>query len=314
MMSSATAYWVAALVAAAVLLIFVAVWRLASRGDNVSARLSEYGARDSVAPAPKVQKEKWLSQRVGRTRPAARVAGLLAQADVPMTAGEFILIIAAAAALGLTLGAWRVNLLVGVGLAVVAGYMPIMWARRASAKRRTTLVNQLPEVLTLITGALRAGFGLAQAIGVVVEEGPQPSAKEFGRVMRATSLGASLPRALDDMAKRVRSDDMDLLVTAINVQYEVGGNLTNVLENIGRTIRERIRILREVRVLTSQQRMTGYILAVMPIGLAVIITLMQPGFFQPFFEPGWPRIMPVAALVMMGIAFGLIQWILDIKV
>ncbi len=120
------------------------------------------------------------------------MGALLIEADVPVTAGEFIMIIIMAAAVGLALGAWRVNILVGIGVALVAGYLPILWAQRKSSKRRSALVNQLPEVLTLITGALRAGFGLSQAIGVVVEEGPEPSAKEYARVMRATSLGASL--------------------------------------------------------------------------------------------------------------------------
>jgi tight adherence protein B len=301
------------LVAAAVLLGFLGIKHLTQRNEDVRNRLGGYGVALEV-PVSAAQQEKWLAQRLGRTRPAKRLAGLLTQADVPVTPGEFLLVICCAAATGFALGVWRLNALAGLALGAVAGYLPILWAQRARSKRCSTLVNQLPEVLTLITGALRAGFGLAQAIGVVVEEGPQPSAKEFGRVLRATALGSSLPKALDDMSKRANSDDMDLLVTAINVQYEVGGNLTSVLENISATIRERIRILREVKVLTSQQRMTGYVLACLPVGLAVIITLMQPDYFQPFLEPGWPRIMPIVAVGMMGIAFVLIQKILDIKV
>ena len=305
---------VGVLVALLVLLGFAFMQRLARRGEDLRERLGVYGGANVAAPVANQKREKWLARRLGRTRPAMRLAGLLAQADVPVKPGEFLLFICLAAGAGLALGTWRINLLAGLGFAAVAGYLPVMWVKRKRNKRCSSLVNQLPEVLTLVTGALRAGFGLAQALGVVVEEGPQPSANEFGRVLRATSLGSSLPQALDDMAKRAHSDDMDLLVTAINVQYEVGGNLTNELENISHTIRERIRILREVRVLTSQQRMTGYVLAFLPIGLAVIIMLMQPGYFSPFFEPGWPRILPGVALGMMFVAFVLIQKILDIKV
>ncbi len=169
-------------------------------------------------------------------------------------------------------------------------------------------------MLTLVLGALKAGYGLAQAIDAVAHEGPQPSATEYARIVRATELGVSLPRALDDMAKRIGSDDIDLLVTAINIQYEVGGNLSTVLANIADTIRERIRILREVRSLTAQQRLTGTILSFLPVGLAVCSLLMQPGFFAPFFEPGWARFMPMAAVVMMVVAYVIMQRILDIEV
>ena len=120
--------------------------------------------------------------------------------------------------------------------------------------------------------------------------------------------------ALDAMAERIQSDDLALVVTAINIQYEMGGNLSAVLETISDTIRERVKVLRDVRTLTAQQRMTGMILALLPVGLAASIALMQPGYFDPFFEPGWPRLMPVASLVMMGIGFFLIQKIVDIKV
>jgi tight adherence protein B len=94
----------------------------------------------------------------------------------------------------------------------------------------------------------------------------------------------------------------------------MGGNLSTVLETISDTIRERVRVLREVRVLTAQQRLTGTILAMLPVGLAVAISLLRPGYFDPFFEPGWPQMMPIAAIIMMVIGFFLIQKIVNIKV
>jgi tight adherence protein B len=116
------------------------------------------------------------------------------------------------------------------------------------------------------------------------------------------------------MANRVQSDDLDLVVTAIAVQYELGGNLAKVLDTIGDTIRERIRILREVRVLTAQQRLTGYILALLPVCLVIGLALLQPGYFDPFFEPGPARFLPVIAVAMMGVGFVLVRRIVDIEV
>ncbi|MGL4649525.1 MAG: type II secretion system F family protein [Caldilineaceae bacterium] len=309
---------VAALVAFAVMLIFFSVWRLAPRRNDVGERLGNFGTPQEEAQAaiqdPGADTENRLAKRLGNTKMAGRFATLLSQADLPLTAGEFLLVVFGAALIGFLLGAWRVSLLVGVAIALVVGYLPIMWAQRARTKRRRLLANQLPDVLTLVTGALRAGYGLSQALDVVAREGPQPSAREYARVLRATELGIALPRALDDMARRIGSDDVDLLVTAINVQYEVGGNLSKILDNIGETIRERIRILREIRTLTSQQRLTGYILAFLPVGLAILITFMQPDYFDPFFEPGIVRFLPFVAGGMMLMAFVLIQKILDIEV
>jgi tight adherence protein B len=303
------------LAAVAVLVVFVAAWRLAPRHALVDERLAAYGSPTLAPEKPAAQRgEGRLARRLGRSRTGERVATLLSQADMPLTAGEYMLLSLAIGAVGYVLGAWRIHPLVGLVLGVLGAAGPLFWARMARSRRRRAIGNQLPDVLTLITGALRAGYGLAQAIDVVAREGPQPSAKEYARVLRATELGVSLPRALDDMAKRVDVDDVNLLVTAINVQHEVGGNLSAVLDSIAGTIRERVRILREIRTLTAQQRMTGYILAAMPIGLAAVFAFIQPGYFNPFFEPGWVRMMPIAALGMMGIAFFLIQRILDIKV
>ena len=126
-------------------------------------------------------------------------------------------------------------------------------------------------------------------------------------------LGVPLQGALDAMADRVQSDDLDLVVTAIGIQNELGGNLAQVLDTIGETIRERIRILREVRVLTAQQRLTGYLLALVPIALVIAFALLSPGYFDPLLKPGPIRLLPIFAIVMMVIGFVLIRRIVDIE-
>jgi len=121
-------------------------------------------------------------------------------------------------------------------------------------------------------------------------------------------------QALSDMADRVGTDDADLVVTAINVQYEMGGNLAQTLEIIGETIRDRIRIKREIRVLTAQQRLSGYVLAVLPVVLAILLFIMRPEYMSRLFEPGWVRLLPVTAVIMMIAGFLVIRRILDIEV
>ncbi|MBW7881988.1 MAG: type II secretion system F family protein [Caldilineaceae bacterium] len=310
------------LAAMAVFMLFFAIQRLLPHGDETEERLREYGLTEYVhsgkrpeeTPPKERQRFAFVERLLHGYGIADKLANMLAKADVPLTAAEFVVVLLIAGILGYGLGSFRLNPVIGLGLGAIFASLPIFYLRFMQSRRRNAFINQLPDVLTLLVGSLRAGYGLSQAIELVAREVSPPSSKEFGRVMRAISLGLPLQRALDNMAQRIESDDLDLVVTAINVQYEMGGNLATVLDTISETIRERVRVLREVRTLTAQQRLTGTILALIPVGLAVLLAVMRPGYFDPFFEPGWPRIMPAAAVVMMMIGFFLIRKIVDIKV
>ncbi len=309
----------AALIWLAVMIGFAAAWRLAPQRDAVEERLRAYGWQPGVdldeGDDTRRRQRYPLMQRLltGLGLGPALAKGLM-RADMPLTAAEFMLLVLSVVALGVALGTWRVGLLAGVGLGIALGFLPFMYLRLRQARRLKQLTQQIPDVMTLLVGGLRAGYGLNQAIETLVQQMPAPSSTEFGRVMKAVSLGVPLQRALKDMAARAGSDDLSLVVTAINVQHEMGGNLAMVLESISQTVRERIRITREIQVLTAQQRLTGYILAAFPIFLAVVITLMQPDYFAPFFEPGPIRLLPMAALVMLVIGFFFIRRIVDIDV
>jgi tight adherence protein B len=309
----------AALIGMAVVIGFAAAWRLTPQRDPVEERLRAYGWQPGVDLDAGNEDER--RQKYPLTRRLLMGLGLgpalsksLMRADVPLTAAEFSLIWLMIVALGVALGTWRVGLLGGIGLGILVGLLPNLYLRIRRSRRVKQLTMQIPDVMTLLVGGLRAGYGLNQAIETLVQQMPDPSSTEFDRVMRAVALGVPLQRALKDMAERVGSDDMSLIVTAINIQYEMGGNLAQVLESISQTVRERIRITREIQVLTAQQRLTGYILAGFPLFLAVAISLTSPGYFAPFLEPGPYRLLPLAALVGMAIGFFLIRRIVDIDV
>lgn len=308
------------LLALAVFSLFFALRRFAPQRDPLEERLREYGLSEYVRGGAKKTKEQEPKRFAALERllhgggTAEKIAYLLMQADVPLSVGEFVVIMGLVACGGFALGAWRVNMGVGLMVGLLFAVGPIIYLKFAAGRRRNAFINQLPDLLTLLVGSLRAGYGLSQAIELVAREVPPPANKEFARVVRSTGLGLPLQRALDGMAKRMKSDDLDLVVTAINVQYEMGGNLSAVLETISDTIRERVRVLREVRVLTAQQRLTGMILAALPMLLAVALALLRPGYFDPLLEPGWPRLLPMAAIGQMIIGFVLIQKIVNIKV
>lgn len=315
----AGSYMVAGLIWLAVMIAFAGIWRLTPQRDPVEERLRAYGWQpnldlgdnETVDARRKYPLTQRLLLALGRGPAISRA---LMRADVPLTAAEFLLIVLVIVVLGFALGTWRIGFLGGAGLGLLFGLIPYMYLRIRQARRLKALTEQIPDVMTLLVGGLRAGYGLNQAIEVVVNQMPAPSSTEFGRVLKAVALGVPVQRALKDMAGRAGSDDLGLVVTAINVQYEMGGNLAVVLESISATVRERIRITREIRVLTAQQRLTGYILAAFPLLLAVGLTLIRPGYFAPFFEPGPIRLLPLAAVVMLIIGFFLIRRIVDIDV
>ena len=156
-------------------------------------------------------------------------------------------------------------LLVG---ALIGFILPRFWLGRRKSGRLNAFNKQLPDTITLIANALRAGSSFLQAMELVVRESRPPISAEFGRVIREVNLGLPFEHALENMVRRVQSDDLELMATAISIQHQVGGNLAEILDSIAYTIRERIRIKGEIRTLTAQQRLSGYVVAVLPIGLA----------------------------------------------
>jgi tight adherence protein B len=232
-----------------------------------------------------------------------KLALQLMQANWSMTVSEFVLI-----RLSITLGAGALGWLMtgsalpGTGLAMIAYIVPGIVLRRKISRRQVGFEKQLIDVLVLINGAVRAGFSLLQAIEVVVREMKPPASEEFKRVLRETALGVALPKALRNLAARMANDDLDLVVTAIEIQYQVGGNLATMLGAVTNTIRERVRLFGEVRVLTTQQRYTGYLLSVLPFFIGGMLFILNPEYMSRLFEPGPILCIPIGALI--GILMG----------
>jgi tight adherence protein B len=211
-----------------------------------------------------------------------------------------------------------IALLIG---AMVGFLLPRFWLNRRKGGRLNSFNKQLPDTITLIANALRAGSSFLQAIELVVRESRPPVSVEFGRVIREVNLGLPFDQALENMVRRVRSDDLELMATAISVQHQVGGNLAEILDSIAYTIRERVRIKGEIRTLTAQQRLSGYVVGMLPIGLAGFLFVAAPGFMDPmFFNPPGIAGLPAGVIIlvfggiMMFIGFMFIRRIVDIEV
>jgi tight adherence protein B len=317
------------LVALGVLMAFVAVWRIARSLDPTDERLEQYASRPEQPGQGPHGGSRRQGQRltfVGRLMAGLglgpRIATALSRGDLPLTAAEFTLIVLTAGGAGFLIGVVRVGSVLGpvqgpiagLGLGGMFAAVPIVYLRFRQTQRQRALTEQLPDVLTLLVGSLRAGHALGQALDTLVEEVQPPAKTEFARVMRAVGLGMPIQGALQDMAERVGSDDLDLIITAITAQYEMGGNLAETLETISETVRDRINLLREIRVLTAQQRYTGYVLAVLPIVTGVLLFVLNPRYMGGLFEPGWVRLLPMVAIALQLIGFLIMRRIVDIEV
>ncbi len=192
---------------------------------------------------------------------------------------------------------------------------------RRKSKRMKAFNDRLADTITLVANALRAGSSFLQAIEMVVRETQPPISTEFGRVIREVNLGLPFEEALQNMVRRVRSEDLELMTTAITVQHQVGGNLAEILDSIAFTIRERVRIKGEIKTLTAMQRMSGYAVGFMPVALMGVLFVIAPGFMDPMFQKP-PALLGLPAGIfvlgfgafMMAIGFLLIRRIVDIEV
>jgi tight adherence protein B len=205
--------------------------------------------------------------------------------------------------------------------AFIGFMLPRFWLGRRKNGRLNAFNKQLPDTITLLANALRAGSSFLQAIELVVRESRPPISTEFGRVIREVNLGLPFEQALENMVRRVRSDDLELMATAISIQHTVGGNLAEILDSIAYTIRERVRIKGEIKTLTAQQRLSGYVVGFLPIGLAGFLFVAAPQFMEAMFlNPPDVLGLPMGVVIlifggfMMFIGFMMIRRIVDIEV
>ena len=331
---------VAAVAALAILLIAIGI-ATSGRGSGVTARLERYASgqpqttkapssgqgpiSDLIAQSASIAQ---LNRIVEERDFGANIARELARADLKLKVSEYLFIWAGAIVgipvvmfiLGFFSPGLQNPIVLLVG-AVIGFFLPRFYVKRRQGGRLNAFNKQLPDTITLLANALRAGSSFLQAIELVVRESRPPISTEFQRVIREVNLGLPFEKALQNMVRRVESEDLDLMATAISIQYQVGGNLAEILDSIAYTIRERVRIKGEIRTLTAQQRISGYVVAFLPIGLTVILFLIAPNFMAPMFDPavsiaGIPTgiiLMGIGA-TMMFIGFMLIRKIVDIEV
>ena len=206
------------------------------------------------------------------------------------------------------------QLIFGLIGAVLGFFFPFILVSMKTGKRRKTFNSQLGDALILIANSLRTGYSFMQASDMVAQEMRPPISSEFARAVKEMSLGVTIEEALANLGKRISSEDLDLVLTAVLIQRQVGGNLSEVLDNIARTIRERVRIRGEIRTLTAQGRISGVIVSLLPIVLGLIIYLLNPEYVKLLFVHPFGKILLGVAGLGQVIGILVIRRIVDIEV
>lgn len=237
----------------------------------------------------------------GRNRYLRAVDRAIESAQTELTAREVLIAAGSLAAVGFALIWFLFSPAIALFGALVGAYLPFLWLRRRAGGIQKRFQRQMPDTVSLLASAVRAGNALPRAFERVAQEAPEPTRSAFRTSVREMGLGAPLEQALERLSQRYPSQDMELLVASISVQYQVGGNLTKVLDLIAETLRERQRILGDINSLTATQRYSAYLLSALPVFVGIMLYFISKEYISQLFEGVFRLLLGVAAtLVVVG--------------
>ncbi len=228
------------------------------------------------------------------------LATALSVAEIGLKPGEFVAWIIVASVVAALVGLFIAGPLLALGLLVIPPLVARAYVRRRKAKRQQAFSEQLPEVLKLVTGSLRSGFGLTQALDSVSEDAEEPARSEFAHVLVEARLGRDLPEALRAVALRMDSQDMQWVVSAVEINRDTGGNLSEVINQVSETVLERQRMRRQVRTLTAEGRLSARILTAMPIAIFLWQWRTNPHFSTLLHGTGLAILLATLGLMGLG--------------
>ncbi|MFQ6002448.1 MAG: type II secretion system F family protein [Candidatus Zixiibacteriota bacterium] len=287
--------------------------------DRLEALTSEHAVEEEIVYPilrdDKLSEIPTINRILSKFRFSQDLQRLIDQAGVPMKAGALVLGMLSLGGLTFLL---VTNLLNHLPLSFVAtfvvGGLPYFYVSRKRRKRKEEFESLLPEAIDLITNALKAGFSLESTLSMVAQEIPDPVGIEFASAFEEQNLGASLSEALSNMGKRVESEDLGLFITALLIQKKTGGNLAEILEKIAKTIRERFRLRRDVRIFTAHGRLSGFILVLLPVIVVLAILATIPGYLEVLLVEKIGNYLLGAAIIMQIAGILVIRRIIRIRI
>lgn len=237
----------------------------------------------------------------------------LTKAHLPLKPEElFGIAVLLSGSIGLVLYLFNVSIFIVIPVMIVLYIIPGLFVRRTKVSRGKKMNNQLPEALAILSNGLRAGLSFTQSMLIAGKEMEEPISYEFNKIVRDNSLGKPIDEALSDFSKRTEDEDIDIFVTAILIQRQVGGNLSEILDVLATTIRDRIKLRGDIKTITAQSKMSAVVVGSIPLVLALILNVINPEFIRPLFTTFVGNIMIGVVLFMQTI--GVIALVKIIKV
>jgi tight adherence protein B len=290
-----------------ILLIIGVIVTVTSERSLVEERLGRYleddnRSQEAGREAGRSLATEWLNRRVASSSLGDRISRELARADLKFKVAEYFALVFMStfitALIAYLIQPQIASALIG---GVIGFFLPRFYVKRQQRIRLIKFNDQLSDMLNLMVNGLRAGYSTMQALEAVSRELPTPISDEFRRVVQEMQIGISMEKALENLLRRIPSEDLDFVVTAINVQREVGGNLSEILDTISFTIRERVRIKGEIRVMTANVRTSGAVLSLIPVFLSLALWFVSPEYIGSFFDRG-----PLCGWLAVGLIVGMI--------
>jgi len=312
-----------ALLVSTVALVYSLSTRKAAATISLDRRRSRVGGFEPAEAAPPSNTLALRGSRLSRSGGMARalsgvswsgkLAAKLERAGWRLSVAEF-LSVCATCMLIVGFLTWTRTPLATPVAGLAGAFLPYFLLSRAEKKRRNKFVGQLVEVLTLMANALKAGISLMQAMDKAAEQSKDPVAEELRHVLHDVQIGATPDDAFNGLNSRIRSDDLDIVVTAIIVQRSTGGNLAEILEGVAHTMRERLRIRGEIKTLISQQQMSGYLIAMIPLFLLIVFNFTSHDYVAPMFGTTVGHVMLGFGGVLQLVGLLIIRKIVNIEV
>lgn len=295
------------------------------RRREVSQRIQQYAGYQPAAvrktPFWEILRNRFhelfaeRNRRPGRPWNRKKLDLMMIQAGLPLLGKEYVAIAGGLAVLVflVTAVAGR-SLVTGLLGGILTVFGAVIFLQRRISRRKEAFERQLADCLTLVSNSLRAGFSFLQTMEIISREMQPPMSTEFANVMRNTSLGRTMEDALQEMDQRVGNEDFSLVITAVLIQQQVGGNLATILDTIRETISERIRLRREVGTLTAQGKFSGVVLTCIPVALGLFFAVTSPEYLKPLLTTSMGKMAIGIAVVMEIIGYVIISRIVDIKI
>jgi tight adherence protein B len=302
------------------------MWFVAGRSDRPGNRvfrrlknLSRNKRTGGVDPVPFILRDDQLSRIPALNRVlagqnvSARLQTLLDQAGSTMTVGQLVLLVVVLAAVGVLLGLRSRTILLRLFIPLLFGCLPLIHVQMQRARRLKAYIRAFPDTIDMMTSAIRAGHAFNQAMQLVGDEAPDPVGVEFKRTFEQHNLGLNIREALLNLTERVDSLDLRLFVTSVLLQRETGGNLTEILEKISYTIRERFKLIGQIRTYTAQGRMSAWIVGTLPVAFVLIISALNPGYLKPLLNDKLGHAFIAVSAFLQIAGFLIIRKVVQIK-